>query len=146
MFDSTRAVTNMILSGVLERHPDMTVIMPHAGAALPVLANRIELLLPLLTPPGEAAAPSVRAALRTLHFDLAGAPVSELLEALMNVTDIENIHYGSDYPFTPAHACVELADRIDQTSLLQGPNRDKVLLTNSEQLLAVGKSPRASMT
>lgn len=139
MFDSTRAVANMILSGVLERYPDMTVIMPHAGAALPVLANRIELLLPLLTQPGQSAPPSVRAALGKLHFDLAGAPVPELLEALMQVTDVDNIHYGSDYPFTPAHACVALADRIDQTPLFDGANLDKVLTGNSEKLIAIAK-------
>jgi 6-methylsalicylate decarboxylase len=142
MFDSTRAVTNMILSGVLNRYPDMKVIMPHAGAALSILANRIELLLPLLTPPGQPTPPSVRAALRRLHFDLAGAPVPELLGALIRVADIGNIHYGSDFPFTPAHACVELADRIDQTSLLDNATLDSVLIDNSRQLLAVDPQPR----
>jgi predicted TIM-barrel fold metal-dependent hydrolase len=135
MFDSTRAVTHMILSGVLDRYPEMTVIMPHAGAALPVLASRIELLVPLLASPDRSTPPDVRAALRRLHFDLAGAPVPELLGALLQVTGIENLHYGSDYPFTPASACLELADLIDRTPLFDHDALTRVLTTNSRELL-----------
>lgn len=118
MFETTRSVTNMVLSGVLDRHPDLKVIVPHAGAALPVLANRVELLLPLLTPDGSPPAPSLRTALRRLHFDLAGAPVDELLTALLSVAEPEHLHYGSDFPFTPADACAALAGRLESTHAL----------------------------
>ncbi len=40
-FDTTRAVTNLILSGTLERCPDVRMIIPHNGGALPILARRI---------------------------------------------------------------------------------------------------------
>ena len=36
------------LAGVLQRHPDLRVIVPHAGAALPVLAGRVDLFAPVL--------------------------------------------------------------------------------------------------
>jgi predicted TIM-barrel fold metal-dependent hydrolase len=113
MFDTTRSVVDLILSGVLERYPNLRIIVPHAGAALPVLAGRVELLLPLLTPPGGATPPSVRKALRRLHFDLAGAPVPELLGALRQVADPDHLHYGSDFPFTPLAAAAALADVLD---------------------------------
>lgn len=134
MFDTTRSVTNMVLSGVLERHPDLQVIVPHAGAALAVLASRVELLLPLLTPPGETPAPSLRAALGRLHFDLAGAPVPELLTALLAVADPTKLLYGSDFPFTPADACVALAEQLDATDLL-AQIRAGVDRGNAERLL-----------
>ena len=37
-FDTTRAVTNLLLSGTLARHPDIRWIVPHAGGTLPFLA------------------------------------------------------------------------------------------------------------
>ena len=40
-FDSTRAVTNLAMSGTLERCPNLRIIVPHAGGTLPFLARRI---------------------------------------------------------------------------------------------------------
>ncbi|MFI1166925.1 amidohydrolase family protein [Streptomyces sp. NPDC020801] len=134
MFETTRSLTNMVLSGALERYPGMRVIVPHAGAALPVLANRIELLLPLLTAPGGAKPPSVREALRGLYFDVAGAPVPELLGALLQVADPANVLYGSDWPFTPAGACAELAERLDDTPVMSQELRDDVYRLNAARL------------
>lgn len=133
-FETTRAVTQMILSGVLERFPAMRVIVPHAGAALPILANRIELLLPFLAEGGDTPPPSVKDALRRLHFDLAGAPVPELLTALLSVTELANVHYGSDFPFTPLEPAARLADILDATQVLTGAARAAIYSRNSELL------------
>lgn len=134
MFDSTRSVSDLILSGSLRRARGASFIVPHAGAALSVLANRIELLLPLLTPPGGTTPPSVREALTSLHFDLAGAPVDELLTALLSVADPERIHYGSDFPFTPADACVALRGRLDSTATLDDASRSAIDGENTRRL------------
>jgi predicted TIM-barrel fold metal-dependent hydrolase len=131
IFETTRTVTNMVLSGVLERHPNITMIVPHAGAVLPVLAGRIELLLPMLSAPGGGAPPSIRAALRRLHFDLAGAPVPELLGALLQVADPDRIHYGSDWPFTPTAICEALLSALNGSSLLDAPLRQKIMRNNA---------------
>jgi predicted TIM-barrel fold metal-dependent hydrolase len=134
IFETTRTVTNMVLSGVLERYPDMKVIVPHAGAALPVLAGRVELLLPMLTAPGAARPPSLRAALRKMHFDLAGTPVPELLGALLHVADPEQIHYGSDFPFTPAHVCEALLSQLNETPILNAELKQRIMSGNARRL------------
>jgi len=134
MFETTRSITDMVLSGALHRHPDMRVLVPHAGAALPVLAARVELLLPLLAEPGGPAIPSLRDALRLLHFDLAGAPVEELLNALLAVADPSRIHYGSDFPFTPADTCMTLADLLERTAALNDRQRAAIYAGNARQL------------
>jgi hypothetical protein len=43
----------------------------------------------------------VLADLARLHFDLAGYPIPRQLDALLTLTTLEHLHYGSDYPFTP---------------------------------------------
>ncbi|WP_225418582.1 amidohydrolase family protein [Loigolactobacillus iwatensis] len=51
-FDTTRAVTNMVLHSVFTRYPNIKFIIPHAGALLPVISDRIALaqkLNPALT-------------------------------------------------------------------------------------------------
>ena len=56
LFDTTRAVVNLALNGVLDRYPAIRWVVPHAGAALPVLADRVDRLAPLISlgPPGAA--------------------------------------------------------------------------------------------
>jgi predicted TIM-barrel fold metal-dependent hydrolase len=134
IFETTRTVTNMVLSGVLDRYPNIIVIVPHAGAALPVLAGRIELLLPMLSAPGSQTPPSIRSALKRLHFDLAGAPVPELLGALLQVATPDRIHYGSDWPFTPVVVCEALLSKLDATSLLDVPSRQRIMRDNAVRL------------
>jgi predicted TIM-barrel fold metal-dependent hydrolase len=43
-FDTTRAVANMVYSGVLDRCPDIRFILSHGGGAVPYLAWRISIL------------------------------------------------------------------------------------------------------
>lgn len=40
-FETTRAVTNLILSGTLKRFPKLQIILPHNGGTVPMLAERI---------------------------------------------------------------------------------------------------------
>jgi len=135
MFETTRSVADFILSGVLNRHPSLRLVVPHAGAALPVLVNRIDMLLPLLAKPGDGVVPSARESMRLLHFDLAGAPVEELLQALLSVANPANLHYGSDFPFTPARVCGELVRQLEKTSLLDDGLRDQMFQGNARALL-----------
>jgi hypothetical protein len=68
MFETTRSITDLVLAGVPRRHPGLRIIVPHAGAALPVLASRIDLFASALALSGTEV-PSLREALNTLHFD-----------------------------------------------------------------------------
>jgi predicted TIM-barrel fold metal-dependent hydrolase len=136
MFESTRSVADFILSGMLSRYPALRLIVPHAGAALPVLVNRIDMLLPLLTSPDDETKVSARDAMRQLHFDLAGAPVEELLRALLSTADPAHLHYGSDFPFTPAGVCAGLAEQLEKTSLLDDRLRDQMFHGNASALLS----------
>jgi predicted TIM-barrel fold metal-dependent hydrolase len=134
MFETTRSVVDMVLSGVLNRFPDLRVIVPHAGAALPILTERIELLLPVLCRPGLGPAASLREAMGKLHFDLAGAAVPQMLAALLTVASPDRLHYGSDYPFTPADACEALANRLATTTLLDDALRARIWRENALSL------------
>ncbi|KAI0315386.1 hypothetical protein OF83DRAFT_1062242 [Amylostereum chailletii] len=40
-FETTTAITRLILAGVLDRHPDLRILLAHSGAALPQLSSRL---------------------------------------------------------------------------------------------------------
>ena len=72
VFDTTRAVTHLALSGTLERCPDLRLIVPHAGGTIPFLVDRISLLAARFVPGTTARAPAgVEAYLRRLYYELA---------------------------------------------------------------------------
>jgi 6-methylsalicylate decarboxylase len=140
MFETTRSITDLVLAGVPRRHPDLRIIVPHAGAVLPVLASRIDLFATALALSG-AEVPSLREALNVLHFDLAGAPVKEQLAALLSVADPARVHYGSDYPFTPWQACRYLARQLQTSGQLADSALDAMFTGNSENLFRHATPP-----
>lgn len=133
LFDTTRAVTNLILSGVLDRHPAIRWVVPHAGAALPALADRIQALQRLVLPPDSAV--DVLAALGRLHYDLAGVPLPRALPALRSLVGPDRLLYGSDYPFTPAATVAALAAALQDTTLLSPEDRTLAFRENATTLL-----------
>lgn len=147
LFDTTRAVVNLALNGVLDRYPAIRWVVPHAGAALPVLADRVDRLYPLICPavpsgspgsPGAAAGSppvDVIAALGRLYYDLAGLPLPRALPALLSLVEPSQIVYGSDYPFTPAATVRAFAEAIAATDVLDSGTRAAALHGNALRLL-----------
>jgi predicted TIM-barrel fold metal-dependent hydrolase len=136
LFDTTRAVVNLALNGVLDRYPAIRWVVPHAGAALPVLADRVDRLHPLISPGPPGTAPvDVIAALGRLHYDLAGTPLPRALPALLSLAGPSQIVYGSDYPFTPAATVRAFAGAIAATGVLDPAAKAAALRGNALRLL-----------
>ncbi len=98
VFDTTRAVANLVFSGTLERYPDIRFIISHAGGAIPYLAYRMQLgwFTAENPPPND---PVVY--LKKLYFDTALSASPHNLRSLQELADPSHIVYGSDYPFAP---------------------------------------------
>jgi 6-methylsalicylate decarboxylase len=129
-FDTTRAVVDLVLSGTVAKHPGIEFLIPHAGATLPMVADRVNVFARLL-----AVDPAVDVLrdLGRLHFDLAGFPVPRQLDALLTLTTLEHLHYGSDYPFTPEFAAAMAGERLAEVGDPPGSLLD-ALRANTERL------------
>ena len=131
LFDTSRAVVNMVLNGVVARHPNVEVIVPHAGATLPVIADRVAAFAFILEDLDPGA--DVYRDLARLHYDLAGFPLPRQLDALLALTTAEHLHYGSDYPFTPEAVVAMLAEPLGAIEEASGPV-PHTLAANSRRL------------
>lgn len=107
LFDTTRTIVDLVLSGTIARNPNLELLVPHAGATLPMVADRIAAFGRLLAPEV-----NVLRDLGRLHFDLAGYAVPRQLDALLTMTTRDHLHYGSDYPFTPEPVVAAGSERI----------------------------------
>ena len=99
-FDTTRAITNLLYSGTLERCPETSFIFPHAGGTVPYLTWRISLgeWLPGMR---EKVLQGVITYLKHLYYDTALSTTSYTLRSFQELVDPSHILFGSDYPFLP---------------------------------------------
>ncbi|MBC7074900.1 MAG: amidohydrolase [Syntrophomonadaceae bacterium] len=100
VFDTTRAVANLLFSGTLERCPRVRFILAHAGGAVPYLVFRLSLgeFLPGLQ---DKVPQGVLAYLGRLYYDIALSASPATLRALQWLTDSSQLLFGSDFPFAP---------------------------------------------
>jgi 6-methylsalicylate decarboxylase len=119
LFDTTRTIVDLILNGTLARFPDVKVIVPHAGATLPLVAERVAAVGAFVAPDAD-----VPAGLARLHYDLAGLTSPLHLDALRTLAPVEHLHYGSDWPFTPEPFVVAAAERLGDLPDSLGANTE----------------------
>ncbi|WP_241032302.1 amidohydrolase family protein [Rhodococcus pseudokoreensis] len=112
VFDSARAVSDLVFTGVLLRYPNIEWVFTHGGGALPLLADRMELFRGLL-PGHDPSVPPVPDQLRRLWFDLAGTPLPYQIPALTAAFGSDRVLYGSDYCWTPASATAHQLASVD---------------------------------
>ena len=96
VFDTTRAIVNLIYTGTLKRCPNIRFIVAHGGGAAPFLAQRIAMM------EGHRGARNVTdvlPALRSLYFEIASTTSSFALRSLQELADPTHVLWGSDLPF-----------------------------------------------
>jgi 6-methylsalicylate decarboxylase len=100
VFETTRAVANLLFTGTLERCPNVRFILSHAGGTVPYIEWRL-LLGQFLPHLAEQVPQGVETYLRSLYYDTALAASPHALTSLQTCTDLPHILFGSDYPPAP---------------------------------------------
>jgi predicted TIM-barrel fold metal-dependent hydrolase len=136
-FDSTRAVTNIVLSRTLKRCPGLRIIVPHGGGTLPFLARRIARVAAgmNLGKSGSARIDFIEA-LRKLFYDTAAASGDNSLASLLTLVDSSRILFGSDYPFMPEAAAAQTIKELRTSRLLRSEDVHKIETGNALKLFA----------
>ncbi|MGN7133903.1 amidohydrolase family protein [Rhodococcoides corynebacterioides] len=137
-FDTTRTATSLILSGTLDRYPRIRFVLAHAGGCLPFLATRLS--TPRTVVPD--AVPSVSLlgvgeALRRFYYDTALSASASSMRSVLEVADVGQIVFGTDWPFSGAtFAVAETTDPAPGLSdVLDGAQR--ALVENATPLSLV---------
>ena len=96
VFDTTRAVVNLIYSGTLKRCRDIRFIVAHGGGTVPFLAQRIAMMEGHR---GAKGVSGVLPSLRSLYYETASTTSRFALRSLQEFADPARILWGSDLPF-----------------------------------------------
>ena len=130
-FDTTVAAASLIFGGVLDRHPDLTVILLHGGGYLPYAAGRLthgrqaRYVAPRLR--HEPADYLGRFYYDTIVYD------PRVLTALAALVGPDRIVLGTDYPFD-----MEPPAAVAMVTSTLGPAAPRVLSGNARRLLSRG--------
>jgi aminocarboxymuconate-semialdehyde decarboxylase len=131
LYDTGLAAALLIYGGVLERHPNLRVVLYHAGGALPALVGRLDM--------GYRLVPECRSAIPRLpssyanqfYFDII-AHSRTMLSHLVKTYGADRFVVGTDYPL-PAG----LAHPVEEVRALglEPGDENKILGDTARQLL-----------
>ncbi|OGA49252.1 MAG: hypothetical protein A3G25_00050 [Betaproteobacteria bacterium RIFCSPLOWO2_12_FULL_63_13] len=128
-FDTTLAVSRMILSGFFDRCAKLKIIAAHAGGALPFLAGRLDICWENMPAAREKTSEKPSSYLRQVYAD-AVVFRQDALDMAVSVFGTNNVLYGSDYP----HNIGDMKGCLSRVDALPGDVREKVRGGNAERI------------
>jgi predicted TIM-barrel fold metal-dependent hydrolase len=99
LFDTTRAVVNLVFGGALEKFPHIKFILPHAGGLVPYFSWRLSVSPMIDKRLRQLSQAEVFALLKRFWYDNALSPGVQTWGCLENVAALDQIVFGSDWPF-----------------------------------------------
>jgi aminocarboxymuconate-semialdehyde decarboxylase len=131
--ETTIAAAHMVLAGVLERHPDLRVLLAHGGGALPALRGRLGHGWSQVAPARARLTEPPERSLRRFYYDTVTFDPAVLRE-LVAFAGADRVLLGSDYPFDMADA--RPADTVAAAGL--DPDEERAVLGgNAARLLGL---------
>jgi aminocarboxymuconate-semialdehyde decarboxylase len=131
--ETATTAAHLVVAGVMERHPDLRVLLAHGGGALMAVRGRIRHAHGFQPQARARLRESPDDSIRRFHFDTLTHD-DALLRALLEYVGHEHVLLGSDYPFDmgdPRH--------VDTVRALQlEPEIEAAILAgNAERLLGL---------
>jgi aminocarboxymuconate-semialdehyde decarboxylase len=132
--ETTLSAAHMVLAGVMERHPDLKVLLAHGGGAILALRGRLRHGHEVVAAAGGALAGPPDVSIRRFLFDTVVHDPA-LLRVLVDTVGADRVLLGSDYPF-------DMADprpvETVRSAGLSEEDEAAVLSGNVQRLLALG--------
>jgi predicted TIM-barrel fold metal-dependent hydrolase len=111
-FDTTRTAVQLVLNGVVDRHPRVRIILAHAGGFVPYASHRFAELAHVFRP--DAAKPAdILASFRRFYFDTALSSSPAALPSLEAFAGNNRVLFGTDFPFAPADVAADFTAMLD---------------------------------
>jgi predicted TIM-barrel fold metal-dependent hydrolase len=137
MFDTTRMLANMVITGAKKRFSNMNMITTHAGGTMPFLTKRFQMLETAFGPGrGRETIPAeeVKAILATFYYDLTAATTPAQLVGLLDLVPTSQILMGVDIPFMPHYTIGEAIETISNYPGFSEADRDLIAHGNAARL------------
>ncbi|WP_105435990.1 amidohydrolase family protein [Neorhizobium tomejilense] len=128
------AASRLILSGTMERHPGLKIVMSHTGGALPYQSGRMD--------KNSKTAGLTKPVSHYLHqmFTDTVSPHSAGQKFAIEYFGADNVMYGTDYPCWDPAVCLKLLDEIEMSAA----TKQKIFHDNAVRILGLKTSKAAA--
>ncbi|WP_193748792.1 amidohydrolase family protein [Leisingera sp. ANG-Vp] len=131
VFDTTRAAANMVLSGTLDRHPGIPIILSHGGGTLPYLSFRLKSADMIH---GFDLERDVLEYLKDYYYDTTFSAAAFPIATMLELVETDHILFGSDYPFGPGWLTEHSVKDLAENSRLSDADRALIHRGSAEKL------------
>jgi predicted TIM-barrel fold metal-dependent hydrolase len=132
--DTNRAVAQMHYTNRFARTPNVKYIFSHAGGSIPYLAARFAIIDEMGFIVGGEQRGTAADMFRRIYWDTALAASNPVLRMLRDVAGINQVLYGTDFPYLRRDLALSSKQRISHSSELNDSERCAILGTNSARL------------
>jgi len=119
------AAMRLILSGMMERHPRLKIVMSHTGGALPYQSGRMD-----KNTKKAALSQPVSTYMKRMFTDTV-SPHSAGMKFAIDYYGIDNVMYGTDYPCWEPKETLRLLDELN----LSAGDKQKLFYDNARRIL-----------
>ena len=121
------AAMRLVLSGVMERHPKLKIVMSHTGGALPYQSGRMD------KNSGTAKLPRPASTyLKRMYTDTV-SPHAAGMKFAIDYYGIDHVMYGTDYPCWDPATALKLLSEIE----LSKADQEKIFYSNARRILGL---------
>jgi aminocarboxymuconate-semialdehyde decarboxylase len=125
--DTSRAIAKLHYSNTLARTPDVKYVFVHAGGTIPFVASRFAIVDEMDVIGGTQERGAFADVLPRLYWDTASAFTDPVLHMLRSVTGLENVVFGTDYPYPTNAISIGGLRQLQNTAELDDGERAGVL-------------------
>jgi len=132
--DTNRAVAQMHYTNRFARSPNVKYIFSHAGGSIPYLATRFAIVDEMGFIPGGDQRGSAADMFRRIYWDTALAASDPVLRMLRDVAGIDQVLYGTDFPYLRRDLAINTKQHVLQSSELNDLEKRAILGVNASGL------------
>ncbi len=129
MFDTTIALTRIILAGILDEHPRLKLVCPHVGGTLPYLIGRIDHQTMVLKRGAEKIKRAPSEYLKQVWLDTV-TPIAMAIRYGYDFAGPDKLLFASDHPWVDPRLII---DNI-RSLKLSSEDENKIYCENAKQL------------
>src|ERR1700742_1753074 len=133
--DTSRAIAKLHYSNTFARTPDVKYMFAHAGGTIPFVASRFGIVDAMDVIPGAPERGAFAETLRRLYWDTASAFGDPVLNMLRSVTGLDNVVFGTDYPYPRDAISIGGLRHIQDTAELGDGERRAIVGESAARLI-----------